>query len=181
MAKLVSKTYSDALFGIAVEQDLVDALMEEVEQVLQIWKDNPEMKQLLTHPKIPKEERRDIVKEVFHDRVSEIMEGFLVTLVDKDRIRELEDVGSFFMGTVKEYKNIGVATVTTAVEMTDEQKRQVVDRLLSLTKYVEFETDYRVDGSLIGGMVIRIGDRVVDGSVRHKLDAMAKDLTKIQL
>ena len=54
-------------------------------------------------------------------------------------------------------------------------------RLLETTRYVAFEMNYQVDADLIGGMVIRIGDRVVDSSVRTKLDRMARELSKIQL
>jgi F-type H+-transporting ATPase subunit delta len=57
----------------------------------------------------------------------------------------------------------------------------VLSRLLATTGYVDFEIDYIVDESLIGGMVIRIGDRVVDSSIKTKLDEFAKDLKKIQL
>jgi F-type H+-transporting ATPase subunit delta len=56
-----------------------------------------------------------------------------------------------------------------------------LSRLLATTGYVDFEIDYIVDESLIGGMVIRIGDRVVDSSIKTKLDEFAKDLKKIQL
>ena len=65
--------------------------------------------------------------------------------------------------------------------LTAAQKEKVLSRLLVTTGYVDFEIDYIVDESLIGGMVIRIGDRVVDSSIKTKLDEFAKDLKKIQL
>ena len=61
------------------------------------------------------------------------------------------------------------------------QKEAVEKRLLETTKYVEFEMHYNVDADLIGGMVIRIGDRVVDGSVKNKLFDLTRELSKIQL
>ena len=65
--------------------------------------------------------------------------------------------------------------------LSDSQKGQIRQRLLETTKYVEFEMHYSVDESLIGGMVIRIGDRVVDSSVKHKLQSLTRELSKIQL
>ena len=82
---------------------------------------------------------------------------------------------------MKEYKNIGTAYVTSAVALTDEQKAAVEKRLLETTKYVQFEMHYSVDAELIGGMVIRIGDRVVDSSIKSKLYSLTRELSKIQL
>ena len=75
----------------------------------------------------------------------------------------------YFVDRVKEHKNIGTAYVTSAVELSEAQKAAVEKRLLETTKYVEFEMHYSVDTDLIGGMVIRIGDRVVVSSIKTKL------------
>ena len=80
-----------------------------------------------------------------------------------------------------EYKKIGTAYVTSAAPLTDGEKAEVEKRLLATTSYKSFHIDYQTDESLIGGMVVRIGDRVVDSSIRTKLANMAKDLSKIQL
>lgn len=71
--------------------------------------------------------------------------------------------------------------MTSAMELSEAQKEAVEKRLLETTKYVKFEMHYAVDSALIGGMVIRIGDRVVDSSVRTKLNDLARELSKIQL
>ncbi len=71
--------------------------------------------------------------------------------------------------------------MTSAVELTQKQKASLEKRLLETTSYQSFRIDYSVDAGLIGGMVIRIGDRVVDSSIRTKLGNMAKELSKIQL
>lgn len=71
--------------------------------------------------------------------------------------------------------------MTTAMELSDAQKAAVVKRLLETTKYVTFEMHYEVDSAIIGGMMIRIGDRVVDSTVRTKLYDLTRELSKIQL
>ncbi len=102
-------------------------------------------------------------------------------LVSKGHYGEMESVFTYFIDQVKEYKNIGTAYVTAPMPLTDSQKGQVREKLLESTKYVEFEMHYRVDESLIGGMVIRIGDRVVDSSVKSRLQSLTRELSKIQL
>ena len=69
----------------------------------------------------------------------------------------------------------------TAIELSEEQKEKVEQKLLKTTSYEQFEMNYEVDASLIGGMVIRIGDRIVDSSIRTKLYELSKNLRKIQL
>jgi F-type H+-transporting ATPase subunit delta len=90
-------------------------------------------------------------------------------------------VFDYFINLVKEEKKIGSASVTTAVSLTDAQKAKVEQKLLDTTKYESFEMNYSVDESLIGGMVIRIGDRVVDSSIKTKLYELSRDLRKVQI
>ncbi len=181
MAKLVSKTYGDALFELALEQNAVDELSKEVQVVSEALKENQELMKLLEHPKIVKEEKLQIVENIFKGRVSDDLTGFLQLIVNKDRYGEIYAILDVFMDRVREYKHIGVASVTTAVELREEQKKAVIDKLLATTEYESFEMKYAVDAGLIGGMVIRIGDRVVDSSIKHKLELMSRDLMKIQL
>ncbi len=181
MAKLVSKTYGDALFELALEQDAVDTLLEEVQAVSGALKENEDLMRLMEHPKIVKEEKLQIIEQIFKGRVSDNLTGFLELIVSKDRFHDIFDILDFFMDHVREHKHIGVASVTTAVELKKSQKKAVVDRLLATTGYQSFEMNYMVDAGLIGGMVIRIGDRVVDSSIKHKLELMSRDLMKVQL
>ena len=67
------------------------------------------------------------------------------------------------------------------MELSKNQKKEVENRLLETTSYVQMEMEYSVDKSLIGGMVIRIGDRVVDTSIKNKLNELSKELYNIQL
>lgn len=176
MAKLVSKTYGEALFDLAVEEGQLDVVEEEVQLLLATCDENEDFIKLLNHPKITREEKVKVVETVFKDRLSQTMTGFLVLVVEKGRNDELESILKYFLERVREYKNIGVAKVTSAVPLSEEQKKSVEQRLLETTKYVSFEMDYAVDESLIGGLVIRIGDRVVDSSIRTRIDRMAKTL-----
>ena len=181
MAKIVSKVYGDALFELALEKQSVTALYEEAEALRKIFRDNGELMQLLTHPKISKEEKEAAVKAIFDGRVSDDMAGFLVLVVDKGRADELDAVLGYFLSVVKEYKKIGVVDVASAVELTDAQKEKLCEKLLATTDYATLEVNYRVDAALIGGLVVRIGDRVVDSSIRTKLSHLEKQLQRIQL
>ena len=181
MAKLISKTYGEALFELAVEEGKVDIFLEEIAELLKILKTEEEFTKMMNHPKILKEDKIKVVENVFKGRISEEIVGFLTLIIQKDRYSEAEAILEYFLNQVKEYKGIGVAYVKTAVALTDIQKKQIEERLLHTTKYRQMEMHFSVDKALIGGMVIRIGDRVVDSSISTKLGELERQLMKIQL
>ena len=181
MAKLASKAYGDALFELAVEENRMDELLAEAHAVVQAFHDNEDLLKLLNHPKVDKSEKEKVISDIFSQFVSKDMTGLLVLMVSKTRHNDMIATMNYFEQRVKEYKNIGTAYVTTAAPLSDAQKEKVVNKLLATTRYVEFEMNYQVDTSIIGGMIIRIGDRVVDSSIRSKLDSLKKDLEQIQL
>lgn len=181
MAKIIEGSYGDALFELALEQNNLDSIAGQVDLLVKAFAGNPELLKLLVHPKISKEEKITVIENIFKGRFSDDIVGFLVVITQKDRGAEIEDILNYFLAKVREYKKIGVARVISAVELSVEQKKRVEEKLLQQTSYESFEVDYSVDASLIGGMVIRIGDRVVDSSIRTKLDNMTKNLRKVSL
>lgn len=181
MAKLISKTYGDALFELAVEENKVDDLLGEIGQLQKVLQENEDFGRLMTHPKINKNEKIQVVTNVFKGRISDELLGFLTIIISKDRYQEIDGILEYFLTEVKKYKGIGVATVTTAVPLREEQRRKVEQRLLDTTDYKSMEIHYKQDAALIGGMVIRIGDRVVDSSISTKLNELQKDLLKVQI
>ena len=181
MAKLVSKTYGDALFELALETDTLDVMSEEVKSISEALKENEDLTRLMNHPKIVKEEKIAFIEEIFKGRVSDELVGLMRMIVEKDHYNEMTEVFAYFIDRVKEHKNIGTAYVTSAVELSEAQKAAVEKRLLETTKYVQFEMHFETDAALIGGMVIRIGDRVADSSIRTKLYDLTRELTQITL
>ncbi|MCR5609069.1 MAG: F0F1 ATP synthase subunit delta [Lachnospiraceae bacterium] len=181
MAKLISKVYADALFELAVENNNIDNIALEIANVKSAIDENEELIKVLNHPKIIKEEKIALVNNIFKGRVSDEVAGFIVSIVDKDRYNYFDEIFEYFLGLVKEYKGIGVAYVTSAIELSDAQKKSITEKLIQTTRYKEFEINYSVDKKLIGGLVIRIGDRVVDSSIKTKIEQMSRELNSLQI
>ncbi|MBP5198333.1 MAG: ATP synthase F1 subunit delta [Lachnospiraceae bacterium] len=181
MAKLVSRVYGEALYEAAGEQGKLTEIMDEIKAYKEIMDKNPDFDKLMSHPGVPKMDKLEVMKNVFNGRVDNILAGFLETVIDKERYRDLDSIFEYYIAKVKESEGIGIAYVASAVEMNDSQKANVMKKLLETTKYKSFEMHYEVDPALIGGMTIKVGDRVVDSSVRNKLDALTKELLGIQL
>ena len=176
MAKQVNSTYGDALFQLAVEKNKVDDIFEELKDLSAILDENGELIQVLTHPEVVKEEKLALVKNVFEGRVSDEVMGTLMIVVQNDRTSSLKSILNYVIDRIKEYKKIGVAYVTSAVELTAEVQKKIETRLPDTTEYLSMEMHYTVDESLIGGMVIRMEDRVVDSSILHQLERMSSAL-----
>ncbi|MDD2980340.1 MAG: ATP synthase F1 subunit delta [Hespellia sp.] len=181
MAKLVSKVYGDALFAVAKETNRIDEFYADAKGMLEVLQNNDDLNTLMDSPKIVKEEKEKIIENTFSGSVSKEIIGLMRLLVAKDHYKQMASVFEYVIALVKEEKKIGIAYISTAVELTDSQKAAIMDRLLETTKYETFEMHYETDNSLIGGIVIRVGDRVVDSSIKTKLYELSKNLKNIQL
>lgn len=181
MAKLISKTYGDALLEIAVEENKVDIFLEEITAIIDILKENPDFGKLMNNPRISVDEKLDVIKNVFEGRISKELVGFFIGVISKGRYAQIDEILDYFLAEVKNIKGIGVAYVTTPIELTDVQKKNVETRLLDTTNFKQMEMHYSINPELIGGMQIRIGDRVVDSSIHTKILKMQQDMMKVMV
>jgi F-type H+-transporting ATPase subunit delta len=180
MAKLVSTTYGDALFDLALEEDRIPEFKREVTDVRQICIDNQDLLTLLDHPRIAKEEKLAFIDKVFGGRASGEMVGFLRIIVEKDRQEALIPIFDHFLYRVREHEGTGTARVTSAVVLTADQKKAVEEKLLKTTKYDSLDIDYVVAPEILGGLVIRIGDRIVDSSLKTQVEELSRQLSRNQ-
>ena len=181
MAKLVSKVYGDALYEEAMEKNVLSDWFDEVQALEAIFRENSDLVQFLNHPQIIKEEKIKVMENIFSGKISDGLMGFLVIVIEKGRQNDILPICDYFIERVKEYKKIGIVKVTSAISLSDEQKARIEKRVLETTAYVSLETSYTVDPSLLGGLVIRIGDRVVDSSVKTHLEELKRDLLKLKM
>ena len=168
MAKLVTTTYAQALFQLAVEEGKVDELFSQVEALIAILDENPDLARIMRHPGVDKNEKIEVINNIFSGNVSPEVCGLLNQVVVNNRYEEIDGILASFINMVKEYKKIGIAYVQTPADLSDAQKKRIEQKLLDTTGYVKMEMNY-------------IGDRVVDSSISTKLNELAKDLRRIQL
>ena len=181
MAKIVSNVYGNALFELAVEQNKMKEYEEEARALVNILDENPDLLQMMTHPNIDKEEKLNTVESIFKGKASDEIVGLMRMVVEKNHFKEMKAIFNYFISRAMEYQNIGVAFVATPMELSAEKKEEIVKKLEETTDYVSFEMHYKVQPELIGGMVVRIGDRVVDSSIRTKIEHLSREMQKIQL
>ncbi|MEE1315374.1 MAG: ATP synthase F1 subunit delta [Faecalimonas sp.] len=178
MAKLVSKTYGDAFFAAVSESGRLDDAFEAAKLVVAVLQEHKDFCKLLAHPQMRGEEKQKMLADTFGERIPDELLRLLVLLVEKGHTDQMIPVCEYFIALVKEAKGIGEVYVSSALELNELQKAKIEQRLLETTGYKSLEMQYAVEAELLGGVVIRIGDRVVDSSVRTKLQNLSRDLRK---
>lgn len=181
MAKLVSKTYGEALFELGKENGTLSELEKEAGFLCEELCGNPDFMRILDHPAIGKEEKLGFLENCLKGRCSKELTGLFKVAVKKGRCPFLKEILEYFLERVREYKKAGRAEVVTAMELNAAGREQVEKKLLSTTDYETMEITYRVDESLIAGIVIHMGGKVVDNSVKHRIEELKSRLLKVSL
>lgn len=169
------------MFSLALENDKLDTIWEEVCMTRQILSENPTFVKTICHPEITKQDQIKLLDDAFKGKISDEVMGFFHVLADKKRLKELDAVLEYFDRSAKEYKKIGVVYVTVPMELTKAQQDKIRERILEVSSYETLEMHVETDASLLGGMVIRIGDEILDNSIRSKMEHMARKINQIKL
>ena len=109
MAKQVSKTYGSALFEVAMEKNALDTILEEVLFVKQTFLENEELNKLLLHPNIEKEEKIQVIENIYKGKISDEITGLMTMLIDKGHLKDFVPVFDYVIAAIKEEKGIGIA------------------------------------------------------------------------
>ena len=130
----------------------------------------------MLHPNIEKSEKIRVIENIYKGRISDEITGLMTMLVDKGHGKDFISVFDYVIHAIKEEKGIGVAYITSAIALKKDQKDKIEQRLLETTNYKSIEGIYQVDRTIIGGLVIRISDTVVDSSIKTQLEKLSKQL-----
>ncbi|HLB11660.1 MAG TPA: ATP synthase F1 subunit delta [Dehalococcoidia bacterium] len=169
----VAKRYAQALFDVAKEQRLMDQFLVDLADLSQILS-HPALIQVLDNPKIPFQTKRDLVRRLLGER-SPYFLTFVDLAISKERASVAGQIRDAYQRLVNADRGIEVAEVTTAVPLDEDDKQLLARRLSDITgKKVLLEL--KVNPDILGGLVARIGDRVIDGSVISKLKALRAEL-----
>jgi len=171
----VARRYAAALFAVSAREQRTVAIRTELQSIIEAIEQNPLLKTTLTHPLLTEERKKATVESVFKDSVSADTLAFLNLLIDKRRTHALSAINDEFTRLVREQQNIEFATAVTAIPLTRHETRELEKSLEARTgKDIELKTE--VDPSLMGGVLVRIGDTVLDGTVKGNLERLREHL-----
>lgn len=169
-----ARRYAEAAFEVAMRDGTLERWRAELDQAADLAGDR-RATTILANPSIPIDKRSAVLEELLADRVSKPVLNLLQLLLRRGRMEELPRVAAEFRRLDDERQGIVHATVTAAAELTQDEIRELTARLERSTGG-RIALDVEVDPSLLGGLVVRVGDRMIDGSVRGRLERLRNQL-----
>jgi F-type H+-transporting ATPase subunit delta len=178
---IIAKRYAKALFNLAREEGKVEAYGEELAGLVQLFDANPELAGVIQSPLYPEAARKAIFTSIVTSaNLTPIMKSLVNLLIEKNRVTNLGEIKDYYMGLIDEHANVARAKITAAVGLDEKVIGQVAASLEKLTGK-KIAVDFQQDPALIGGLVARIGDLVLDGSVRTQLFNIRETLKRGEL
>jgi len=168
----VSKRYAKALFSLGQEDGQFDQYGQDLNEFTRFCQDNADFGQVIANPVFAVEDRKKVLQTVLErSSFSDTVKNFLNLLLDKNRIGAIEAIAGYYSRLTDEASGIARAEIITARPLKDEALERIEKSLKELT-LKSIKTEVQEDQSLIGGIVVKIGDMVLDGSVKAQLEGL---------
>jgi F-type H+-transporting ATPase subunit delta len=167
--------YAKAILDLAVDNKATDAVEKDMRAVVATVSESKELRDMLASPVISSTSKKEALHKIFKGS-NAISEGLITMLVDNKRVAMLNEVALKYIILNEQLKGKDVAFVTTAVPMNDTLEKKILKQVTSITgKEVTIEN--KVDESIIGGFVLRVGDLQYDASIANKLNNIKREFT----
>jgi F-type H+-transporting ATPase subunit delta len=171
----ISTRYANAFMELAEEKNVLDKVADDMVMLEKTLSDAKDLKTVLKSPVINKEKKEAILNEIFSGKVDDVTLHFLLFVNNKNRENLLPDIVKRFNNIRNVNLNRAEAEIISSVELSDNQKNIILNQL-KIFSNKEILPEYKVDESLIGGFTVKIGDTVIDSSVKQKLIKLRKNL-----
>ena len=171
----VAKRYAKSLLDLAKERGEVEAINNDMKLLADVCEGSHDLRVLLGSPIISGDKKLSILNKVFAGKISELSMGFFRIITHKGREGQLEGIAREYIRILKEFKGIQTAVVTSAIGL-DDKLRGDVYKIIKESLNSEIELIEKVDKDLIGGFVLRVGDKQFDASIARELRLMKQEL-----
>ncbi len=173
---VVAERYALALYQVAKEQNLSDKVDEELRAIKKVLVQNPGFISLLQSPKLSVVQKRNLIEQSFTNVSSPVINTFMI-LADRHREDILVEVAESYMNHLNEERGIAEATVYSVRALTADESKAVSAVFAPKVGKQTLSIENIVDPNILGGVKVRIGNRIFDGSLRGKLDRLGRQLT----
>jgi F-type H+-transporting ATPase subunit delta len=170
----IGRRYAEAIFAIAREQNTIDRTLEDVQGIASLFSHRT-LVYLLNEPKIPMQRKEQVIRQQLEPRVLRTSLNLALLVVQRELVEAMPNIARELAQLVLDYKNQAIAEVTTAASMDEQQLGQVRQALEQRTgRTILMQT--KVQPDILGGVIARVGDQVIDGSIRHRLAVLKQQL-----
>jgi F-type H+-transporting ATPase subunit delta len=172
----IAQVYSRALFEAAEEQDKLDEVREQVGQFADALNETQELSVFFFSPYFSTEEKKEGLGKVL-DGADDVVRNFLELLIEKHRVPAIHRIRREFESLWEEANKLLPVEVTSAIELDEGTVKQIGDRIGERTgRRVQLES--KVDPDILGGIVVRVGDRILDASIANRLESLRKQVAR---
>ena len=175
-----TSVYGQSLYDLAAEEGLSKEILKEMEAVQAIFKENPDYITLLLEPSIPRRERLGLLEEAFKGQVHPYLQNFLMILLENSLLRGFSACCRTYRESYNKDHGIEEATVTSAVALTEAQVKSLKSKLEAISGKTVILRQ-KVDSSVLGGLRVEIGGRLLDGTVMGRLADLRKKVSETVL
>lgn len=176
----VRQEYASALFKLAIEEGLTETVLDDVKSLKAIFNGNPGYVKLLSAPNIKRDERASLLDEAFAGKIHKYTLNFLKIMIDRGYFSSVCDCFDEYVSLYNKENNIEVVTVLSPVKLSDAQKAKLIENLsVKLSKKIELIE--KTDSSLIGGIRLEMSGKLVDSSVKARLESIRAALNSTVL
>ena len=177
IGSIVAKRYALALFQLANEKNLLDQMEEELRVVKEVVTENVELNAVLKSPNFSIAKKKEILKEIFGS-VNNYLLNTLLILIERHRENEISHVADHFIHLANEERGVALAKVYSIRPLTTEENEALSVSFAAKVGKRTLQIENIVDSNLLGGIKLRIGNRIFDGSLRGKLDRLERQLLR---
>jgi F-type H+-transporting ATPase subunit delta len=170
----VAARYAKSFIDLTMEQGLLEQAYADMKLVAEVAAENPELISLLKSPIIKTDKKQAVLKEIFGSKINKITSAYLQLITSRRRETYLPEVAEEFINQYKEKKKILTAVIITANGIDDNIRQRVMD-LVKDSGNKEVELKEKINKAIIGGFILRVGDKQVDASIARKLNDLKRD------
>lgn len=173
MYEYLDRRYAVALYKIASAKNKVEEYITDLKQINDLIKTNNDLNQVISNPKISTTKKKEVFTSIFKDKIDLELFSFIIILIEKKRIDELTGIILQIETVDLDNHNQVIAKVKTVIPLNDNERTSLIDKLQ--TKYNKsIILEEVIDKSIIGGVYVRVGDDVIDGTIKNKIEEMKK-------
>ena len=162
MINVIADRYAQALFEVGEETQTTSELYQELSELVDIFNENKDLYNFLKSPLIGREDKKNVMQNIFKNQLSSNMNNFLKIVIDKDRMSTIEYI----------------ETAITAVELSEKEIKDL-EKNLSIKYNKNVTLNNIVDETILGGVLVKLGNEEIDGTVRTRLSKMKNQLSQV--
>lgn len=171
MLSQLAQTYARAIYELAVQRKMLDAVQAQLELVTATVAAHPDLRGFLEHPLVPPQAKKDTMTKIFAGELTDFVSNFLLLLIDKGRETVLPAIVRQYVDIANKARNITVAEVITVKPLTPEQSQALADKLSQVTGS-RILLKPAIDEQILGGVIVKLGGKLIDASLVRQLQSL---------